>query len=72
MDNEGNRIFAKYYDEGVFSSVKKRRAFEENLYKKTQTTNSDIVVFSDFICVYRSNVDLLLCVVGSSEENEVF
>jgi len=35
LDNDGNRILAKYFDETVFPGVKEQKAFEKNLFTKT-------------------------------------
>lgn len=35
LDNDGNRIFSKYYDSVVFPTIKEQKAFEKNLFTKT-------------------------------------
>lgn len=35
LDNEGNRILAKYYDKNVLPTTKEQKAFEKNLFTKT-------------------------------------
>ncbi|XP_025081343.1 coatomer subunit zeta-1-like isoform X3 [Pomacea canaliculata] len=70
LDNDGNRLFAKYYDE-TFPTAKEQKAFEKNLFNKTHRANAEIVMFEGMTCVYRSNVDLFFYVVGSSQENEL-
>lgn len=71
LDNDGNRIFAKYYDSNVLSSLKEQKAFEKNLFNKTHRANGEIIMLDGLVCVYRSNVDLYFYVMGSSNENEV-
>jgi hypothetical protein len=71
MDNDGNRILAKYYDPNVFPSPKEQRAFEKNLFNKTHRANAEIIMLDGLTCVYKSNVDLFFYVMGSSHENEV-
>ena len=71
LDNDGNRILAKYYDKNVFPTVKEQKAFEKNLFNKTHRANAEIIMLDGLTCVYRSNVDLFFYVMGSSHENEV-
>ncbi|KAI8441509.1 hypothetical protein MSG28_015097 [Choristoneura fumiferana] len=35
LDNEGNRILAKYYDKNTLPTTKEQKAFEKNLFNKT-------------------------------------
>lgn len=72
LDNDGNRILAKYYDKNVFATAKEQKAFEKNLFNKTHRANAEIIMLDGLTCVYRSNVDLFFYVMGSSYENEVF
>ncbi|KAL0267858.1 UNVERIFIED_CONTAM: hypothetical protein PYX00_010009 [Menopon gallinae] len=71
LDNDGNRILAKYYDKNVFPAVKDQKAFEKNLFNKTHRANAEIIMLDGLTCVYRSNVDLFFYVMGSSQENEL-
>lgn len=71
LDNDGNRILAKYYDKNVFPTAKEQRAFEKNLFNKTHRANAEIIMLDGLTCVYKSNVDLFFYVMGSSHENEV-
>merc|ERR1719198_1650558 len=71
LDNDGERLLAKYYDE-TYPTVKEQRAFEKSLFTKTsRTSGDDIVMFEGITCVYKSNVDLLFYVFGSASENEL-
>ncbi|XP_052805379.1 coatomer subunit zeta-1-like isoform X2 [Mya arenaria] len=70
LDNDGNRLMAKYYDE-QFPSAKEQKTFEKNLFNKTHRANAEIIMFEGMTCVYRSNVDLFFYVVGSANENEL-
>jgi hypothetical protein len=72
LDNDGNRLLAKYYDKNVFATAKEQKAFEKNLFSKTHRANAEIIMLDGLTCVYRSNVDLFFYVMGSSHENEVF
>lgn len=71
LDNDGNRILAKYYDKNVFPTSKEQKTFEKNLFSKTHRINAEIIMLDGLTCVYRSNVDLFFYVMGSSHENEV-
>lgn len=71
LDNDGNRILAKYYDKNVFPTPKEQKTFEKNLFSKTHRANAEIIMLDGLTCVYRSNVDLFFYVMGSSHENEV-
>jgi len=70
LDNDGNRIVAKYYD-STFANVKEQKAFEKNLFNKTKKANAEIIMLDGLICVYRSNVDLYFYVMGDTQENEL-
>lgn len=71
LDNDGNRILAKYYDKNVFPTSKEQKAFEKNLFNKTHRANAEIIMLDGLTCIYKSNVDLFFYVMGSSQENEV-
>ncbi|CAD5211600.1 unnamed protein product [Bursaphelenchus okinawaensis] len=71
MDNDGNRILAKYYDKELFPTQKEEHKFEKNLFQKTHKANSEIILLDGLICVYRSNVDVFFYVIGSHQENEL-
>ncbi|XP_019632185.1 PREDICTED: coatomer subunit zeta-1-like isoform X2 [Branchiostoma belcheri] len=70
LDNDGERIIAKYFDD-TFPTSKEQRAFEKNLFNKTHRANAEIIMLEGITCVYRSNVDLFFYVMGSSNENEL-
>ena len=71
LDNDGNRILAKYYDDKIFPTAKEQKAFEKNLFTKTHKANSEIIMLDGLTILYKSNVDLFFYVMGSSHENEV-
>lgn len=62
MDNDGNRILAKYYDKKVFPSVKEQNIFEKKLFNKTSRGNAENIVLDGLACVYKNNVDLFFYV----------
>ncbi|CAH2007173.1 unnamed protein product [Acanthoscelides obtectus] len=63
LDNDGNRILAKYYDKNTFPTAKEQKAFEKNLFNKTHRANAEIIMLDGLTCVYRSNVDLFFYVM---------
>lgn len=71
LDNDGNRILAKYYDSNIFPTIKEQKAFEKNLFNRTHRANAEIIMLDGITCLYKSNVDLFFYVMGSSHENEV-
>uniref|UniRef100_A0A4W5Q4L8 Coatomer subunit zeta n=1 Tax=Hucho hucho TaxID=62062 RepID=A0A4W5Q4L8_9TELE len=70
LDNDGERLYAKYYDD-TYPSVKEQKAFEKNIFGKTHRTDSEIALLEGLTVVYKSNIDLFFYVVGSSHENEL-
>jgi coatomer subunit zeta len=71
MDNDGNRILAKYYDKNVFPTVKEQKTYEKNLFNKTHRANAEIIMLDGLTVVYKSNVDLFFYVMGGKQENEL-
>lgn len=71
LDNDGNRIFAKYYDKNVLPTFKDQKAYEKNLFNKTHRANAEIIMLDGLTVVYKSNVDLFFYVMGSTQENEL-
>ncbi|XP_058064474.1 coatomer subunit zeta-1 [Anopheles bellator] len=71
LDQNGDRILAKYYDKNFFPTVKEQRAYEKNLYDKTFRADAEIIMLDGLTCVYKNNVDLLFYVMGSTQENEL-
>eukprot|EP00076_Gallus_gallus_P031090 XP_015155848.2 coatomer subunit zeta-1 isoform X1 [Gallus gallus] len=70
LDNDGDRLFAKYYDD-TYPSVKEQKAFEKNIFNKTHRTDSEIALLEGLTVVYKSSIDLYFYVIGSSHENEL-
>merc|ERR1712066_484084 len=71
LDNDGNRLLAKYYDNNKFPSIKEQRKFEKFLFKKTVKASNEIIMLDGLTILYRSSVDLFFYVMGSSYENEL-
>ncbi|CAI9546925.1 unnamed protein product, partial [Staurois parvus] len=70
LDNDGERLFAKYYDE-TYPTVKEQKSFEKNIFNKTHRTDSEIALLEGLTVVYKSSIDLYFYVIGSSHENEL-
>ncbi|XP_077968428.1 coatomer subunit zeta-1-like [Styela clava] len=70
LDNDGERLIAKYYDD-TYPSSREQKLFEKNLFKKTAKSDSEIALLEGLTVVYKNNVDLFFYVVGSSQENEL-
>jgi len=71
MDNDGNRILAKYYDKHRFPTIKEQQKFEKLLFRKTVKKDSEIIMLEGLTILYKSSVDLFFYVMGSSYENEL-
>jgi hypothetical protein len=70
LDNDGNRILAKYYNQSV-GTAKEQKEFEKSLFNKTHKGAGDVILLDNWTIVYRNNVDLLFYVMGSTNENEL-
>lgn len=81
LDNDGKRIFAKYYqpphepssnNSQLLSSmsVKDQKSFETGLFSKTKKQNSDVLIYDSKVVVYKQIVDVMIYVIGSMDENE--
>ncbi|KAM6288948.1 LOW QUALITY PROTEIN: coatomer subunit zeta-1-like [Aegotheles albertisi] len=69
LDNDGERLFAKYYDD-TYPSAKEQKSFEKNIFSKTQRSDSEIALLEGLTVVYKG-IDLYFYVIGSSCENEL-
>ncbi|NXA12897.1 COPZ1 protein, partial [Sapayoa aenigma] len=70
LDNDGERLFAKYYDD-TYPSVKEQRSFEKNIFSKTHRSDSEIALLEGLTVVYKSSIDLYCYVIGSAHQNEL-
>lgn len=83
LDNEGNRVFAKYYSAphpdpataasspAAGTSVKDQKAFEKGLFSKTNKQNADVIIYDNHVVVYKQVVDVIIYIVATSlNENE--
>ena len=74
LDNDGNRIWAKYYDPDMLVLQKEQLKFEKRLFAKTSRVNVDdveIVMLDNMTILYKSKVDLYFYVIGGPKENEL-
>lgn len=80
LDNEGSRLFAKYYqpssddDSEVPVNPYKTQAqqlkFEESVFGKINKVHQDILLFDNHLITYKQTNDIILIVVTSINENE--
>ncbi|KAK6036599.1 hypothetical protein COOONC_04679 [Cooperia oncophora] len=40
LDQDGNRVIAKYFDKTTFGTTKEQKAFEKSLFQKTSRNSS--------------------------------
>lgn len=77
LDKEGNRVFARYFQAPHVSSINPypttsaQKTFEKSLHQKVGKQNSDVILLDGKVICYKSSVDLMIYVVGNSEENEL-
>eukprot|EP01060_Flectonema_neradi_P000397 TRINITY_DN1025_c0_g1_i1.p1 TRINITY_DN1025_c0_g1~~TRINITY_DN1025_c0_g1_i1.p1 ORF type:complete len:170 (+),score=37.54 TRINITY_DN1025_c0_g1_i1:48-557(+) len=78
LDDEGNRLFAKYYDEPFEGKLDKQAAFEKKLYEKTHLNTTpqpkeggDITLVDSHTVVFNMNPETYFYVIGSLNENEL-
>jgi len=70
LDNDGTRLFAKYYDD-TYPTLREQKLFEKNVFNKTHKSDSEIALLEGLTVVYKGNVDLYFYVIGSAQENEL-
>ena len=79
---ESSRLFAKYYNAPhtsaaqptptqPYASLKEQKAFEKGLLEKTAKQTSDVILYDNKVVVFKMESDVMLYVVGNSEENEI-
>ncbi|XP_029293858.1 coatomer subunit zeta-2 isoform X2 [Cottoperca gobio] len=71
LDNDGNRLLSKYYDPGLYPSMKEQKNFEKNIFNKTHKGDHEIAFLEGMTIVYKSSIDLFFYVAGSAQENEL-
>lgn len=74
LDNEGKRLYAKYYQteeaNSELSTLNQQLEFEKNLFGKINKLNQDVLLFNSSLVVYKQVNDLLFIIIGNIEENE--
>ena len=55
-----------------YSDVKSQKTFEKGLLEKTAKQTGDIILYDNKLVLYKMESDVMLYVVGGSEENELF
>ncbi|VDO89754.1 unnamed protein product [Haemonchus placei] len=43
LDQDGNRVIAKYFDKTTFGTTKEQKAFEKSLFQKTSRNSSSLI-----------------------------
>ncbi|KAI1887143.1 hypothetical protein AGOR_G00203100 [Albula goreensis] len=71
LDNDGNRLLSKYYDAGLYPSMREQKNFERNVFNKTHKSDNEIAFLEGMTIVYKSSIDLFFYVVASAHENEL-
>ena len=54
-----------------YATVKDQKAFEKGLLEKTAKTTSDVLAYDGKVVVFKMESDVMLYVVGGSDENEI-
>ena len=76
LDNEGNRIIAKYYNE-EFESIESQKKIETKLFQKSnklsilKQPDSEILNIDSHTCVFKFYLDIGIFILGKANDNEV-
>jgi hypothetical protein len=54
-----------------YATLKEQRAFEQGLLEKTAKQSADVILYDNRVVVCKAESDVLLCVVGGADENEI-
>jgi hypothetical protein len=54
-----------------YPDLKSQKAFEKGLLEKTAKQTADIILYDNRIVLYKSEIDVMMYVVGGVEENEI-
>lgn len=66
MRTGGSNVGASSYPD-----LKSQKAFEKGLVEKTAKQTGDIILYDNRIVLYKFESDVMLYVVGNSDENEI-
>lgn len=74
LDNEGRRLFAKYYQTQeaghAYKSASQQAQFEQLVFSKINKMHQDILLYDNHLVAYKQTNDVVLVVVSSVSENE--
>eukprot|EP01111_Echinosteliopsis_oligospora_P017551 TRINITY_DN764_c0_g1_i1.p1 TRINITY_DN764_c0_g1~~TRINITY_DN764_c0_g1_i1.p1 ORF type:complete len:170 (+),score=38.62 TRINITY_DN764_c0_g1_i1:125-634(+) len=70
LDSDGARVLSRFYSKD-FSTVSEQKAFEKNIFEKTDRKNGEIILLDGLIIIFRSIGDVIFYIVGGMKENEV-
>lgn len=62
---------ATYPGANPYPALKDQKAFEKGLLDKTAKQNSDVILYDNRVVVFKMESDVMLYVVGGSDENEI-
>lgn len=72
--SDGSRVHSKYYGPALKDPLAQAN-FERALFPKTRgqnaRTEAEIVMLENTVVVYRQGIDVVFCVAGSPDENEL-
>jgi hypothetical protein len=84
--DDSSRILTKYYSPphlpanthgndypgaNPYPTLKEQKAFEKGLFEKTAKQTSDVILYDNRVVVFKMESDVMMYVVGGSEENEI-
>lgn len=75
--DDGSRIFAKYMPNATsgqssgLADPKSQKLFEAGLLAKTAKQTGDIILYDNQIVLYKQEGDLMLYLLGGTQENEI-
>ncbi|XP_056405001.1 coatomer subunit zeta-2 [Hyla sarda] len=70
LDQDGNRLVAKYYD-CTFPSLVEQREFERKIFHKTHRSESEVVLVDGVTALCQRSADVLCYIIGGPDENEL-
>lgn len=71
LDNDGKRLYAKYYKPASnLSTLPQQVDFERKVFEKVNKLNQDILLYNSHLIVYKQVNDVIFVVVANLEENE--
>jgi len=75
LDSEGGRIAVNYFSQTKLVDMKAQEAFEKRLFSKTSKgsvkSDAEIILFENFVAVYKCVSDAYFYVIAEAGENEL-